>query len=561
MDGFAIACALLLSFSSLAAEVDISKLPAPAARPVDFDRDVKPIFDQSCLRCHGPEKPKGGFRLDNRESALKGGSEGVDILPGRSAESPLVHYVARLVPDLEMPPEGKGDPLTSEQIAILRAWIDQGAAWTAAAPAGLFDVRVAPMAAYTFVSGDSRKFREHYWRRDGADGGVEHFELFGQRGADTTITASGHAMLDDYKLTLQATRRDFGFIRSGWEEYRKYYDDTGGSFPSPEDARLPLSLDKDLYLDRGRAWIDFGLTLPNLPRLVFGYEYSYRRGEEATTSWNSDLNEADPRNLAPASKQIDEAVHVIKFDLDAEFKGVAIEDRFRGEFYSLNTHYTNVAARNAITQNASEEVRSFQGANSIRLEKQVTDWLFASGGYFYSKLNSENSFTDETVSGDTLYLASVPNIELTRESHLFNLNALFGPFDGLALIGGAQTEWTRQHGFGSGDLNGVQYVRPPGSNLAINPATLLSDYDDNSVTEMAGFRYNKIPFTSLFGDARLKQQTLGQYDYDIQPTTSFLENPSYSSDLSDVRAGFNTSPWRRASLSAHYRRYASESRY
>jgi hypothetical protein len=53
----------------------------------------------------------------------------VDIIPGDSTNSPLVHYVSRLDADMAMPPEGKGDPLTVEQIALLRAWIDQGAEW------------------------------------------------------------------------------------------------------------------------------------------------------------------------------------------------------------------------------------------------------------------------------------------------------------------------------------------------------------------------------------------------------------------------------------------------
>ena len=82
------------------------------------------------MRCHGPEKPKSHFRLDNRESALKGGDENTnDIVPGDSSKSLLINYVARQVPDMEMPPVGKGDPLTPEQIGLLRAWIDQGADW------------------------------------------------------------------------------------------------------------------------------------------------------------------------------------------------------------------------------------------------------------------------------------------------------------------------------------------------------------------------------------------------------------------------------------------------
>ncbi len=111
-----------------AAEVDASKLPPPASRAVDFARDIKPIFEANCFSCHGPQKQKSQFRLDRKSDALKGGdSHAPDIVPGKSAESPLIHFVAGLVPDMKMP--AKGDPLTREQIALLRAWIDQGANW------------------------------------------------------------------------------------------------------------------------------------------------------------------------------------------------------------------------------------------------------------------------------------------------------------------------------------------------------------------------------------------------------------------------------------------------
>jgi len=112
----------------LAADVDKAKLPPPATRAVDFVKDIKPLFESKCRSCHGPEKQKAQLRLDRKADALKGGdSHAPDIVPGKSADSPLIHFVAGLVPDLQMPP--KGEPLTSGQIGLLRAWIDQGANW------------------------------------------------------------------------------------------------------------------------------------------------------------------------------------------------------------------------------------------------------------------------------------------------------------------------------------------------------------------------------------------------------------------------------------------------
>ncbi|MBL9207667.1 MAG: DUF1553 domain-containing protein [Opitutaceae bacterium] len=103
-------------------------LPAAAARPVTFLADVQPIFTTHCLECHGPEKQKGGWRADDRENALhEGDSYGPNILPGNSAASPLIQFVAHTHPELKMPK--KGTPLTTEEVGILRAWIDQGAVW------------------------------------------------------------------------------------------------------------------------------------------------------------------------------------------------------------------------------------------------------------------------------------------------------------------------------------------------------------------------------------------------------------------------------------------------
>jgi mono/diheme cytochrome c family protein len=105
------------------------KLPPPAARTVEFERDVQPIFAASCVKCHGRGKAKGGFKLDTRESFLKGGDSGAPAETGKSAESLLVELVSGLNPDSVMPM--KGSKLNAEQVGLLRAWIDQGMAWNA----------------------------------------------------------------------------------------------------------------------------------------------------------------------------------------------------------------------------------------------------------------------------------------------------------------------------------------------------------------------------------------------------------------------------------------------
>ena len=107
-----------------------TKLPSAANKTVSYKKDIKPLFEKSCVNCHGPKKrPKGKFRIDTSELALQGGAAGVAIIPGKSDKSPLTYYISYQVVDYEMPPEGKKDypKLNKEQIGLVRAWIDQGA--------------------------------------------------------------------------------------------------------------------------------------------------------------------------------------------------------------------------------------------------------------------------------------------------------------------------------------------------------------------------------------------------------------------------------------------------
>jgi len=102
---------------------------APAAEgphKVAFWKDVYPILEQSCLSCHGLNKQLGGFRADRREDFFgKDGSTPL-VVPGRSAESPLIAIVSGLRKDM---PRADVHRLPAKQVALLRAWIEAGAPW------------------------------------------------------------------------------------------------------------------------------------------------------------------------------------------------------------------------------------------------------------------------------------------------------------------------------------------------------------------------------------------------------------------------------------------------
>jgi hypothetical protein len=185
-----------VSFATHAATIDWSKLPTAAkTENITFEKDILPIFKDSCVRCHGAERPKAQLRLDTLEGVLKGTKMGAILQAGDSANSLLVKSVSQLDPEIAMPPKPRdrrpggpqgtnapaygqrlesmvhhadqsggtnspmmkegmeghtggqargpqgtnapgqrprnfgppAKPLTSEQVGLVRAWIDQGA--------------------------------------------------------------------------------------------------------------------------------------------------------------------------------------------------------------------------------------------------------------------------------------------------------------------------------------------------------------------------------------------------------------------------------------------------
>ncbi len=111
-------CALVFVAGIIAAAAD-------AAEPLSFARDIAPILERRCVRCHATGKAKGDLSVVSSSELMRGGESGVAIIPGKPDESPLLQRVTGPKPD--MPAEGP--PLTPSEVESLRAWIAEGAVW------------------------------------------------------------------------------------------------------------------------------------------------------------------------------------------------------------------------------------------------------------------------------------------------------------------------------------------------------------------------------------------------------------------------------------------------
>lgn len=571
-----------------AADLDLDALPAPHAGPVDYQKDIAPILENSCFRCHGPERPRSGFRLDNRASALAGGDLGIAIVPGKSLESPLIHYVARLVRDLEMPPTGKGDPLKPYEIALLRAWIDQGVDYGGAdqpARARLaFDLTAG--AGYIDVSGDRSKFRELSGLNDGWSGGVASFNATGPVNDRTTFTMDGRVLFeqDDARLRFDVRRQDWGGIRGGVETWRKWSDDSGGYHTSFTPSQFSTGTEN--HVDYSRAWFDLYLDRPEWPEVRLGYEFQSREGTEASTRWGVVTTPA--RNFYPTTREVDEQTHILKFDLARDFGDWRVADSLRVEWYDQNNQRVMVTGFNSAKPGPEkytaidEDYSHTQGANALTVEKAVREWLAVNVGYLYSWLDGGATFDQASFLTDNAALApavgftpfgafadrfySANRIVLDRQANVGSLGLRLGPWDELVFYGGAQGDWSRQQGF----ADVTQRIGSP-TNLTSSAVLSWSDIERQLFEERAGVRFTGLPFTTLYAEGLWQQETVEQYEDQsltlTRPnlpdlvTTPLDRGTDAEARVDQYRFGLSSSPVRTFLLAAHYQIAQRETDY
>src|SRR5271167_3523370 len=103
---------------------------ADKARPIDFNREIRPILSESCYQCHGPDhnKLKADLRLDTRAGLFRTTDDATIVVPGKPDESELLIRITSQDAEIRMPPPNKGGrELPPAQIELVKRWIEEGA--------------------------------------------------------------------------------------------------------------------------------------------------------------------------------------------------------------------------------------------------------------------------------------------------------------------------------------------------------------------------------------------------------------------------------------------------
>ena len=191
----------------------LATFSASAEKLPDYDQDIKPLLADRCFQCHGPDKQKGGLRLDLKASALKGGASGEPaVMPGKPDRSNLLKLVSSHKADEVMPP--KGEPLQPVQIALLHKWIETGAHWKdSAEPIATVTIESAAEDAplsmadrgwWSFVPPvrvGEPKTRDKAWPRNG----VDRFVLAAMEGKKLMPSAEAEAATLLRRVTYDLT--------------------------------------------------------------------------------------------------------------------------------------------------------------------------------------------------------------------------------------------------------------------------------------------------------------------------------------------------------------------
>jgi hypothetical protein len=412
---------------------------------------------------------------------------------------------------------------------------------------------VAPSVSGVVVDGDDNKFREDWWVEDGIKGGLESFTLRRDLGGGMTIEAQGRAIVpeEDYLIDLRVDKRDIGYMRAGYQEFRKYFDDTGGFFTSFTDSSFDLG--KDMHLDIGRIFIEAGLILPDKPKVIIGYEHRFKEGKKSLLEWGRVDEGSFARNIFPAYKDIDEKVDVVRLEVSHDIANVHLGDEFRYENYRTDTRrfeeeFDADTDSTSKTVTVDEDYEHDAFYNTLHVSTHLNDKTFLSMGYLYSSLEGDASFSMTTLPGtgshDKAWSSDV--IDIDQDVHIVNVNAIFGPFHETTIYLGLQGELLEKEGDMDGDIE-----EPPGTS---NLATISSEQDKGSVEETLGVRYAGLPRTTLYAEGRWTQQ-------DIDLTELEVENGDLELDRdtdTDVRRqrysiGFNNSPLPKTTIAARYR--------
>ena len=315
------------------------------------------------------------------------------------------------------------------------------------------------------TSGDRAQFEQEHRLPGGQPyGGIQDLHIEGTVSKDILFSLDGHALwdLNDYDVTIQLAKPNFGYIKAGYTEFRSWYDGNGGFFPHNDVFFEPPY--PEMHVDRGDAWIELGLRAPEWPEITIRYDHEFRFGQKDSTVWGdtnlTGLAVQPSRKIIPSFRNLDERRDILSFEASKTIGNTDLLLGMRYEHdtidYSLNTErgagqlppaVPPPGQQRKVTQKQDDGVDLFSGHGIT--ETRITDNLWFTSGYSYTTLTNDLSGSrifathwDEAFGEPVPTLGSRDHsfIDLAGtariKENVFNANLFWMPFDNLAVLTG-----------------------------------------------------------------------------------------------------------------------------
>ena len=320
-----------------------------------------------------------------------------------------------------------------------------------------------------FVHGDKPAFQQRTGQPREIWGGVTDFHYEMDVGKKGLFEIDGRGIFDahDYSITLSYKDPDLGYARAGFEEFRSYYDLSGGYYPGDDDAFTLYP--KVGEIDRRRIFFEAGLTLENKPQLRIRYEYDDREGMKNSTIWGDTSIGGQNRKIIPGLNSVDEDRHTISLDLSHTIGSTRAGI---GGTYSLST-YDNARYMRRNPDAASDRV--FTHREGVDLDMFNARAFTDTDLHEKVKLTTAYSYTklDTDISGSRA------------------IGAGFDADPSPAALGAFVRRQQRDHGYdgltGGADLNqhvgAISLMYRPTPDLTFVPSIRIESHDQDGIAQ------------------------------------------------------------------------------
>jgi hypothetical protein len=428
-----------------------------------------------------------------------------------------------------------------------------------------FDVSVGGMA----VDGNKAAAQHRFGLPASAYGGVGDLHYEADLSKTRLLKIDGHGLFDneDYGVRLDLTESDKWYVRGGFNQYREYYDGSGGWFPANNQW---FNLYDDRFeLLRGSAFFEAGLRLPKLPEITVRYQHDYRDGTKDSTVWgDSALTGGNGvRAFLPTYSLIDETSDTFSLDLRHTIGKTTIGAGFTYEHDDIDNS-RNIWRRPGetsdrhVTQKESVE-RDVYSARAF-IETSFGDKVRLTTSYLFTALDTDLGGSRVVGAGydpvydpvyarrDSGFLNLVGGSQL--DQHVWNVNMMWTPLPNLAVIPSVRVE--------NQTLDGESSWVDTGAADIAREANHSRDMLD--ISEQLELRYTGVTNVVLYARGDWTQGDGNLLEAQTSPTTATSEiyrDSDFDRFTQKYTAGVHWYPLRRVNFHAQYYRKIRNDEY